>query len=230
VGYVENPVIASCGYPCGGGLVDIPQGGIRQEESWMQADVHFVSEEGGVISEINATGEIYPLMELFFSIPDYSKDLKAKKPLQFRLFIKGISDSQYHPVRNVKSKPNTLASSDQIDKKSALEEFDKTLLLPISVTCGSFFGPDLITAVDKMNFSEADAEKKIAFEEQFEREYFEKLPTIDAMKLINFLTKPSGNYESPFTGSFSSESEWGQETASFQGVLRFRADRIRKDE
>ena len=72
--------------------------------------------------------------------------------------------------------------------------------------------------------------KKIAFEEQFEREYFEKLPTIDAMKLINFLTKPSGNYESPFTGSFSSESEWGQETASFQGVLRFRADRIRKDE
>ncbi len=260
VGYVENPVIASCGYPCGGGLIDIAQGGIRSDENWMQADVHFVSQEDGVSSEINATGEIYPFMEVFFSIPDFSKELKVGlNQLQFRLFIKGISDSQYHPVRNVKVNSSGAASLDHLDLKSSQADVDKTYnellkidkalaeefkkgaqlmaessdgadFLPISVTCGSFFGADEDAASRKMSFSEADAEKRSAFETQFERAYFEKLPHIDAMKLINFLIKPSGNYESPFTGSFFSDSEFGAETATYQGKLLLWGNQVRKSE
>lgn len=260
VGYVENPVLASCGYPCGGGLIDIAQGGIRAEENWMQADMKIVSLEEGVSTEFEATGEIYPFMEVFFSIPDYRKDINAGlNQLKFRLFFKGTADSKYHPVRNVKVKSNPSASSGAIDVKALQDELDKayqellkvdktqaetlkngaqlmteasvpTPFLPISVTCGSFFGIDQEFALQKMNFSDSDKEKRSAFERQFEMDYYKNLPHIDALKLINFLINPSGNYESPFTGSFSSESEWGQETASFQGVLRFRADRIRKDE
>jgi len=260
IGYVENPVIASCGDPCGGGLVDIAQGGTRVEENWMQADVHFISLEDGISSEINATGKIYPLMEVFFSIPDFSKEIKnGLNQLQFRLFVKGISDSQYHPVRNVKAKSNDSAPLDQIDLKSSQNEFDKTYnellkvdktvaeefkkgsqlmtestgnntLLPIVITCGTFFGPDMDDALMKRNLLEADAVKKTEFEYQFEKEYFKGFPCIDAMKLINFLIKPAGNYETPIAGSFSSDSQSGSETATYEGALRLYGNKVCKSE
>ncbi len=260
IGYVENPVIATCGYPCGGGLIDIPQGGSRTEDNWMNADVHFKSLEDGIVTEVNATGEIYPFMELFFSIPDFSEEIKVgMNQLQFRLFIKGFSDSQYHPVRNVKTKSNDSAQLDHSDLNSSQNEsdkaynellkVDKTLaeefkigsqlmaesmgnntLLPITVTCGTFFGSDVVDALMKNNLLEADAAKKAEFEDQFEKEYFKDLPRIDAMKLIDFLIKPVGNYETPITGSFASDSEAGAENATYTGALKLFGDAIQKSE
>lgn len=260
IGYVENPVIASCGYPCGGGLMDIPQGGIRAEENWMQADVHFVSMEDGISAEINSTGEIYPFIEVFFSIPDFSKDIESGlNELQFRLLVKGISDSQFHPVRNVKTKPNNSTPLNTSDLESAQKEFDKTYnellkvdktiaeefrngsqlmtestgnntLLPITITCGSFFGSDMTDGLMKRNLLEADSAKKAEFVDQFEKEYFKDLPRINAMKLINFLIKPVGNYETPITGSFSSDSESGSEKASYNGTLRLYGNKVQKSE
>lgn len=49
--------------------------------------------------------------------------------------------------------------------------------------------------------------KKEVFEAQFEQKYFKDLPRINAMKLINFLLKPTDTYETPIVGSFSSNSE-----------------------
>lgn len=207
IGYVENPVIASCGGPCSGGLIDISQGDFREKENWMQADVHFIALEDGISSEVNAAGEIYPFMEVSFSIPDFSKEIKVGlNQLQFRLFVKGISDSQYHPVRNV------------------------TTQLPISITCGTFFGSDMVDALMKRNLLEADAAKKKEFEDQFEKVYFKDLPRIDAIKLIDFLIKPVGNYETPIVGSFSSDSESGSERATYEGTLRLLGNQIRKSE
>ncbi|MEN6455930.1 MAG: hypothetical protein ABFD10_16900 [Prolixibacteraceae bacterium] len=252
IGYVENQYDAFSGYS-GGGLMDIPQGGYQEEESWMWVDEHLKWWENGELTEVKAHGEIYPVLAGYFSIPDYSAKYKAGlDQLQFRIAIDGSSDPDFHPTRNVvvehvsnKFNQNG-AGSNRIDEETMkiLEQADPDAAaelkkasgilqnaspdLSVNIGCGSFYGQDLTSALMDNKLGEADKAKKDAFEGRFEQEYFKNLPHIDAMKLINYLIKPEGNYETPIVGSFSSESEWGSEKASCNGTLRFYGKRVQK--
>lgn len=252
VGYVENQYDAFSGYS-GGGLMDIPQGGYQEEESWMWVEEHLKWWENGELTEVKAHGEIYPVLAGYFSIPDYSTKYKAGlDQLQFRLTIAGTSDPHFHPTRNVMTEhfgnqPNqNEGGSNGIDEETMkiLEQADPDAAaelkrasgilqnaspdLSVNIGCGSFYGQDLTNALVDNKLVEADKAKKDAFEGRFEHEYFKNLPHIDAMKLINYLIKPEGNYETPIVGSFSSESEWGSEKASYNGTLRFYGKRVQK--
>jgi hypothetical protein len=255
IGYVENPVIASCGYPCGGGLIDIPQGGYREEESWMWVDEHVKWWEDGELTEIKARGEIYPVLQGYFSIPDYPEKYKAGlDQLQFRVIIAGASDSKFHPTRNVvveyfdsPTKRNAIDSNPfNAETMKKLELTDPALAadmrevagllqgftpdLSVNVGCGSFYGPDLVSALMANNLLEASKTQKEAFECPFEQAYFKDLPRINAMKLINFLIKPVGDYETPLVGSFSSDSKNGSEKATYQGVLKLYGNTVQKED
>lgn len=255
IGYVENPVIATCGYPCGGGLIDIPQGGYQEEENWMWVDEHAKWWEDGKLTEIKARGEIFPVLQGYFSIPDYPEKYKTGlDQLQFRMIIAGASDSKFHPTRNVvvdyfdsPTKRNA-AESSPVDAETMkeLELTDPALAadmkevvgllqgftpdLSVNVGCGSFYGLDLANAFMSNNLLEADKTKQEAFEFPFEQAYFKDLPRINAMKLINYLIKPAGNYETPINGSFSSDSEYGTEKAAYTGTLKLFGDAIHKSE
>jgi len=218
IGYVENQYSPRNGFA--GGLVDIQQGGYHEEENWMKADVSFKSSDNEEVSEVKGRGELYPVLQVFFSMPFFEEKLKSGiKSLQFRLMISGISDSQFQPSRNVtgwaKSGPITLT-----------EGFD----LPVSVGCGAFYGTDLTNALITNSLLEDQTKKRVAFERQFEQEYFKDLPKIDVMQLINFLIKPQGNFEVPISGSFSSDGKTGSERATYNGTLRFYGNKVKKEE
>jgi hypothetical protein len=102
----------------------------------------------------------------------------------------------------------------------------------VNVSCGAFYGTDLVNAEIAHNLVEVDAhnKEKLAFEAQFEQTYFKDLPCINAMKLINFLMKPVGNYETPIIGSFTSNSENGSEKVTYNGTLRLFGNQIKKYE
>ncbi|MDP4186165.1 MAG: hypothetical protein Q8862_13535 [Bacteroidota bacterium] len=218
IGYVENQYDAYSGFV--GGLFELPQGGYQENENWMQVETQFKSSENDVVSKVNAKGEIYPVLQVYFSVPGYTEKLKSGLTgLQFRLMIKGVADSKYHPQRNV-------TGSASFGPMSLTEGFD----LPVSVGCGTFYGSDLANALMKNNLLEADAAKKKEFECIYEAEYFKGLPRIDALKLVNFLIKPAGNYETPISGSFYSDSESGTEKATYTGNLRLWGGQIKKSE
>ncbi len=218
-GYIENQYDANAGFS-DGGLLDIPQGGYQEEENWMQVETQFASWENDVVSTVKAKGEIYPVLQVYFSVPDYAEKLRTGLTnLQFRLMIKGVADSQFHPQRNV-------TGTATYGTMQLSEGFD----LPVSVGCGTFYGPDLNNAMMKNNLLEADKKKQDEFVGKFENEYFKNLPHIDAIALVNFLTKPGGNLEIPISGSFSSDSESGSEKATYNGTLRLYGNKVQKSE
>lgn len=254
VGYVENQYDAYSGYSSGG-LIDISQGGYQAEENWMWVDEHVKWWENGELTAINAQGEIYPVLKVAFSIPDYPEKYKAGlDQLQFRVTISGISDSQFHQTRNVGIDDNEknqqgngtvlideegLRKLEQADPSAAagIKEGLKLIEessgshpsnLSVSIGCGSFYGQDLIAAVMSNNLLTAAKSKKEAFERQFEQGYFKDMPHINVMKLVKFLLKPEGNYETPIIGSFSSDSEAGSEKATYNGTLRLYGNKVQK--
>lgn len=252
IGYVENQFIASCGEPCGGGLISIPEGGYQEEENWMWINEHVKWWDNGELTEFRGQGEIYPVLKVFFSIPDYPERYQAGlDQLRFRILIVGTSDSKYYPTRNVvveyfDNKFKRSAGENQIDAETMkkmkladpalaaeMKEISGLLQdappdLSVIINCGSFYGSDLTNALMSGNLIEADKTRKEAFECRFEQEYFKNLPHIDAMKLINYLIKPVGNYEIPVQGSFSADSEYGSERTTYEGTLRFRGNQVRK--
>jgi len=250
IGYVENPFIAYCGEPCSGGLIDIQQGGYQENENWMWINEHVKWWEGSELTELKAQGEIYPVLKVFFSIPDYSEHCQiGLERLQFRLLIAGTSDPNYHPTRKVVaerigSKPGQAESLIDEETMKKLELVDPAVAaemkqasarlegaapeLSVTIGCGSFYGQDLGNAFIANNLVEADDAKKQAFESRFEQTYFKDLPRIDALKLIDYLIKPVGDYETPIVGSFSSASESGSEKASYNGTLRFYGNNIQQ--
>ncbi len=254
IGYVENQFDACSGYS-EGGLMDIPQGGFQEEENWMRVDEHAKWWENGELTEVKAHGEIYPVLKGYFSIPDYPEKWRTGlDQLRFRITITGASDPKYHPSRNVAVEyfdnklkrdgagPNpfdeeTMKNLELADPAAAAEMKKVTRLLQgfspdlsVSVSCGSFYGLDLANALMANNLSEADKSKKEAFERSFEQVYFKNLPHVNAIKLINFLIKPVGNYETPIIGSFSSDSESGSEKATYNGTLRLYGSKVKKSE
>ena len=256
IGYVENQYDAYSGFSSGS-LMDIPQGGYQEEENWMQVEEHVKWWENGELTEINARGEIYPVLKVAFSIPDYPERYKAgRDQLLFRITISGISDSQFHPTRNVlvddnnkKQQENGTALIDEDDLRK-LEQADPSAAagikeglklireaseshssnLSVSIGCGSFYGQDLVAAEMSGNLRMADKSKKEAFERQFEQAYFKDIPHINVMKLVKFLLKPEGNYETPIVGSFSSNSEAGSEKATYNGTLRLYGNKVQKSD
>jgi hypothetical protein len=256
VGYVENQYDAYSGYSSGG-LIDIPQGGYQEEENWMWVDEHVKCWENGELTEINAQGEIYPVLKVAFSIPDYPERYKAGlDQLRFRVTISGISDSQFHQTRNVvvddknknQQENGTVLSDDEGLRK--LEQADPSVAagikeglkliresseshssnLSVSIGCGSFYGQDLLAAEMSGNLLMAAKSKKEAFERQFEQEYFKDMPHINVMKLVKFLLKPEDKYETPIVGSFSSDSEAGSEKATYNGTLRLYGNKVQKSD
>jgi len=254
VGYVENQYDAYSGFP--GGLMDIPEGGYREEESWMKVDEHLKWWEDGKMTELKAHGEIYPVVKVCFSIPDYPEKYKSGLDhLQFRVTVAGISD-HFDPQRNVvveyKSDINKLKEGSLIDEETLkkLELADPQMAaemkegarliressglhsseLFVNIGCGTFYGQDLVAAEMSGNLLMVDKSKKETFERQFEQAYFRDMPRINVMKLINFLIKPEGNYETPVAGVFSSGSESGSEKASYNGTLRLYGNKIQKSE
>lgn len=254
IGYVENQYDAHSGYSSGG-LMDIPQGGYQEEENWMWVDEHAKWWESGELTEVKAHGEIFPVLKGSFSIPDYpDKYNKGLDQLLFRLTIAGVSDPKYHPSRNVvvesfnnklkqdgaESNPidaETMKNLELIDPIAATEMKKAAGLLQgfspdlsVNVSCGSFYGQDLVNALMANNLLEVDKAKKKAFECPFEQAYFKNLPHVNTMKLINFLIKPVGNYETPIVGSFSSDSEYGSEKATYNGTLRLYGNKVQKSD
>lgn len=255
-GYVENQYDAYSGYS-GGGLVDILDGGYREEENWMQVEEHAKWWENGELTKINAHGEIYPVLKVCFSIPDYSVKYKAGlDQLQFRVTISGTSDPHFHPVRNVtvddngqNSNPGELktglideealkkleladpAAAAEMVKAAGLLQSSGNKNLSVNVNCGTFYGRDLVIAEMANNLTGVDRfnKEKKAFERQFEQAYFKNMPHISVMKLVNFLIKPVGNYVTPISGSFSSDSESGSEKATYNGTLRLYGGQITKN-
>lgn len=252
IGYVENQYDAYSGYSHGG-LMDIPQGGYQEEENWMWVDEHVKWWENGELTEVKAHGEIYPVLRGYFSIPDFPGKYKTGlDQLQFRVTISGTSDSQFHQTRNVVLDDNgknsngtktglideeTLKKLELADPVAAAEMKKAAGLLQtsapdlsVNVSCGSFYGQDLVNALMANNLLEADKAEKEAFECPFEQAYFKNLPHVNAMKLINFLIKPVGNYETPVVGSFSSDSESGSEKATYNGTLRLYGNKVKKSD
>lgn len=252
IGYVENQYDAFSGYS-GGGLIHIPQGGYREEENWMKVNEHLKWWENGELTEIKAQGELYPVLAVYFSIPDYSTKYNANfDQLQFRITIAGCSDQHFYPSRNIvveqaDSKLNQKLSNlidkesmDQLEladpaaaaemKKALVLLQDSALELSANISCGTFYGQDLVDALTINQLTDADSAKKSEFERRFETTYFKDLPHINALKLINYLIKPVGNYETPLVGSFSSNSQYGSEQATYQGTLRLWGNQVRKDE
>ena len=58
--------------------------------------------------------------------------------------------------------------------------------------------------------------------------YFKDLPHINVMKIVNFLLKPAGNYETPIVGSFSSNSGNGSEKVTYNGTLKLFGNQMKK--
>lgn len=256
IGYVENQYDAYSGYS-GSGLVDIPEGGYREEENWMQVEEHAKWWENGGLTEINAHGEIFPVLKVCFSIPDYPGKYKAGlDQLQFRVAISGTSDPHFHPVRNVTLDDNGKKSNSGMIKTGGIDEETLKKLeladpaaaaemvkaadllqssgnknLSVNVNCGTFYGGDLVIAEMANNMTGVDNlnKEKKAFERQFEQAYFKNMPHINVMKLVNFLIKPLGNYVTPISGSFYSDSESGSEKATYNGSLRLYGGQITKN-
>lgn len=217
-GYIENQYDARSGFP--GGLFEIPQGSYGEEENWMQVETHFESKENDLVSTINAKGKICPFLKVNFSVPDFPEKLKSGMGgLQFRLMISGIADSKYNPQKDVTGKAvyGTFELTDGFD-------------IPVSVTCGTFYGSDLVNALIKNNLAESSGSRKKEFESRFEKSYFGDLPRINAIRLIDFLIRPAGNYEVPISGSFFSDSESGSEKASYSGKLILWGNKVTKNE
>ena len=254
VGYVEDQYIPSVGWFATGSLMDIGSG-YGEAENWMWVDEHVKWWEDGKLTEIKAHGEIEPDIKVVFSIPIYSEKYKAGLGnLQFRIAMKisGNADTQ----RNVtveydsrKPQESGMALMDDASLKE-LEKADSSAVagikeglklmqeasgshpsdLFVKVGCGIFYGADLVNAEMVAGLIEVEKSKKEVFEAQFEQKYFKDLPHINVMKLVNFLLKPVGNYETPIVGSFSSDSEFGSEKATYEGTLRLWGNQFRKDE
>lgn len=252
IGYVENQFDAYSGYS-GGGLMDIPQGGYQEEENWMWVDEHAKWWENGELTEVKAHGEIYPVLQGYLSIPDYPDKYKTElDQLQFRLTIAGVSDPKYHPTRNVvveyfdnELKRNSTESNpidaeimknlEHADPAAAAEMRKAVGLLQgftpdlsVNVSCGIFYGGDLVNAEMAAGLIEAEKSKTEPFEAQFEQKYFKDLPHINVMKIVNFLLKPAGNYETPIVGSFSSNSGNGSEKVTYNGTLKLFGNQMKK--
>jgi len=250
IGYVENQYDAFSGFS-DGCLLDIPAGGYQEDGNWMQVKEHLKYWTDGEFTEIKARGEIYPVLKINFSIPGYGEKLKdGFDKLNFRITVSGIS-SHFDPVQNVVVELNNKIMNDSetglIDKKTmknieladpaAAAELKKAagLLQPasadilfVNVSCGAFYGADLAAAGTANNSTNASQSQKEILEQQFESQYFRDMPHIDVPKLVNFLLKPEGNYETQIDGSFSSDSDNGLEKAVFKGTLRLFSGQIFK--
>lgn len=254
VGYVEDQYIPSSGWFVTGSLMDIGSN-YGETENWMWVDEHVKWWEDGTLTEIKARGEIDSEIKVVFSIPDYPEKYKAGlDKLQFRIAMKiSGSDTQrnvtveYDSRKQQKSHPALMdeASLKELEKAdpSAVAGIKEGLKLMqessgshpsglyVNVGCGLFYGADLTVAEMANNLVEVDTlnKEKLAFEHQFEQKYFKDLPRINVMKLVNFLLKPSGNYETPIVGSISSDSEYGSEKTTYNGTLKFFGNQVKKD-
>ncbi len=254
VGYVEDQYIPSAGWFATGSLMDI--GSVYGEaENRMWVDEHIKWWEDGKLTEIKAHGEIEPDIKVVFSIPDYSEKYRAGlNNLQFRIAMKisGNADIQQNVTVEYDSRKQQGSGTALIDEESLkeLEKADSSTVahikeglklieessgthpsgLFVKVGCGIFYGADLVNAEMTNNLVEVDAfnKEKLAFEAQFEQKYFKDLPHINVMKLVNFLLKPIGNYETPIVGTFSSNSEYGSEKVTYNGTLRLFGNQITK--
>jgi len=250
IGYVENQYDAFSGFS-NGCLFDIPAGGYQEGANWMQVNEHLKYWADGEFTEIKASGEIYPILKINFSIPGYGEKLKdGFDRLKFRITVSGIS-SHFDPVQNVvvelNNKTMNNSETDLIDKETmknieladpaAAAELKKATdmlqpassdILFVNVSCGTFYGTDLAAAETANNLTNAGKSQKEIFEQQFESQYFKDMPHIDVSKLVNFLLKPERNYETQIDGSFSSDSDNGSEKAVFKGTLRLFSGQIVK--
>lgn len=255
VGYVEGEFIASAGW-FDGGLMDISNI-YGEAENRMWVDEHVKWWENGELTEIKAHGELDPDIKVAFSIPDYPEKYKAGLDnLQFRIAIKisGDADTQQNVTVEYNSRIQQESGTAFTDEEeAALKELEKAdpsavagmkegLKLMresyssrpsdffVKVGCGTFYGGDLGTAEMANNLIAVDGfdKEKIAFERQFEQKYFKDLPRINVMKLVDFLLKPAGIYETPIVGSFSSDSEYSSEKVSYNGTLKFFGNQVTK--
>lgn len=188
-----------------------------EEAGEMKVDGHYHAWENGDHYEVKASAQLYHFLEIDFNHASFNKKLKTgDKNLQFRLKISGRVDE----------------SVPQLGLTGYAKGGDMVLTegftLPVSIGCGTFYGMDLVNALITNNLFGTDKNKQDRFEEQYEQEYYKDLPTIDAIPLIKFLIKPQGNYEVPFIGSFTSDSENGSEKANYKGVLRLFANSIKQ--
>lgn len=253
VRYVENQYDAFSGWFVAGSLMDIGSG-YGNGNNWMWVDEHVKWWENGKLTEIKAHGEMDPEIKMAFSIPDYPEKYKAGLDnLQFRIAIKiSGSDTQRNVTVEYDSRQQLSSSTTLMDDASLkeLEKADPTMVaeikeglkltqessgshpsdLFVNVSCGAFYGTDLTVAEMAAGLIGVERSKKEAFEVQFEQKYFKDLPRINAMKLVNFLLKPTGNYETPIIGSFSSDSESGSEKVTYNGTLRLFGNQIKKYE
>lgn len=252
VGYVEDQYIPSVGWFATGSLMDIGSG-YGEAENWMWVDEHVKWWEDGKLTEIKAHGEINSDIKVGFSIPDYSEKYKAGLGnLQFRIAMKisGNADTQRNVTVEYDSRKQQESGTVLMDEASLkeLEKADPSAVakireglklmqegsgshpsnLFVNVSCGAFYGADLVNAEMSAGLIGVENSKKEVFEAQFEQKYFKDLPRINAMKLINFLLKPAGNYETPIVGSFSSNSGNGSEKVTYNGTLKLFGNQMKK--
>lgn len=254
IDYVENQYVASSGWFATGSLMDIGNG-YGEGTSWMRVDEHVKWWENGELTEIKAHGEIDSDIKIAFSIPDYpEKYMSGLDKLQFRIAVKisGSADTQRNVTVEYDSRKQQKNSTPLMDEASLkeLEKADPSAVagikeglklmqegsgshpseLFINVSCGMFYGTDLTVAEMANNLIAVDAfnKEKLAFETQFEQKYFKNLPHINVMKLVDFLLKPVGNYETPIVGSFSSDSENGSEKITYNGTLKLFGSQMKK--
>lgn len=254
IGYVEDEYIPSVGWFATGSLMDIgSMYGEAENRMWIEEHVKWW--EDGKLTEIKAHGEIEPDIKVVFSIPGYSEKYKAGLGnLQFRIALKisGNADTQ----RNVtveydsrKQQENGTALMDEASLKE-LEKADLSVVadlkeglklmqedigshpsdLFVDISCGLFYGADLVNAEMSAGLIGVENSKKEVFEAQFEQKYFNDLPRINVMQLVNFLLKPVGNYKVPIIGSFLSDSEFGYEKATYNGTLKLFCNQTNKYE
>jgi hypothetical protein len=170
---------------------------------------HYNAWENGEHYEVKATAELHHFLSIDFNHANFVDKIKADdKNLQFRLSIQGRADES-QPQQNIAG----YARSGDL-------QLTEGFTLPVMVGCGTFYGLDFVNAVMVNNLVESDKKNQDLFKLEFEREYFNNLPHIEAMPLINYLLKPQGNYEVPFSGSFLSNSDNGYEKASYTGTFR----------
>jgi hypothetical protein len=179
-----------------------------EEAGTMKVDGHYHAWENGEHYEVKASAELIHFLEIEFNHASFTEKIKAgNKDLQFRLSIRGRADESL-PQQNI---TGYAKGGDLL-----LTEGFK---LPLMVGCGTFYGLDYLNAIIEKNLVESE-KKQAQFEQQFERHYYKDLPNIEAMPLVNYLIKPQGNFQIPFSGSFLSNSESGYEKARYKGILK----------
>lgn len=229
-----------------------------EAENWMWADAHQKIWDQGEFGELHVQGNVDPVLKAQFTIPAYPETYQqGLDKLKFRVSIFGASHSRT-PVQNVKvlyAHPDLqqtlsnegaslfteeqLAQLEQMDPQIAAEmrqgaqlmnETAQTMTpqMEINVGSGSFYGLDFTNELIAANLVEADKKVQDEFERKFDINYFRNMPQIPALPLINFLISPSGTYTVPINGSFSSNSDSGTETTTYQGTFRFFGDRVSK--